>query len=151
MKQGTVDDATEYFYDILSNLCEKWIPHQPIKVKKATHPWMNDGCHEAIHRKNASEDTPLYDAECAACADVLAQAYQKYVEKLKRDIAALKKNDKKWWKLNRELLQKKAKLSSIPSLRDASGNWHMDPKEKADIFASVWNAKNELPPAIAKQ
>ena len=53
----------------------------------------------------------------------------------------LKKNDKSWWRLNRELLNKKSKVSSIPSLRDEHGQWLMDPKKKANEFVRIWNEK----------
>ena len=49
------------------------------------------------------------------------------------------------------MLQKKTKLSSIPSLRDDTGHWHMDSETKANIFASTWDAKNVLPPCITEQ
>ena len=57
----------------------------------------------------------------------------------------LQKNDKSWWRLNKELLHRKSKLSSIPSLKNAEGKWLMDSKLKAEEFAIRWMMKNTLP------
>ena len=76
---------------------------------------------------------------------MLAEEYQSYRADLKKKIASLTKNDKRWWQLNRELLNHKARVSSIPPLRDAEGKWITDSKLKANCFASVWQAKCVLP------
>ena len=43
---------------------------------------------------------------------------QKYVEQLKKKLAKLPKSSKQWRRINRELLNKKSRLTSIPTLRD---------------------------------
>ena len=63
---------------------------------------------------------------------------------LRAKIATLKRGSKQWWSLNRELLNKKAKISSIPPLRDGP-NWLADPKEKANLFAKTFSDKAKLP------
>ena len=63
-------------------------------------------------------------------------------------LASLSRGSKKWWKLNRELLQKKASISSIPPLKYASGQWILESKAKADLFAQTWGAKYQLPAEI---
>ena len=80
----------------------------------------------------------------ASCGKVLTEEYQEYVVKLKERIATLKRGSKQWWKLNRELLDKKAKISSIPPLRDGS-TWLANGKDKADLFAKTFSEKSELP------
>ena len=47
-------------------------------------------------------------------------------------------------KINRELLRRKATLSSIPSLRE-NDQWIIDAKKKADAFARVLKSKANLP------
>ena len=42
------------------------------------------------------------------------------------------------------LLHKKAKLTSLPTLKDG-GKWLTDPKEKANAFARVFASKSKLP------
>ena len=56
----------------------------------------------------------------------------------------MKKGSKEWWRLNRELLQKKTKCSSIPPLRDGEV-WINGSKEKADLFAKNFSEKSKLP------
>ena len=59
------------------------------------------------------------------------------VPHLRREIATLSRGIKQWWKLNRELLNKKAKLTSIPPLRDGD-TWLADAREKANLFARTF-------------
>jgi len=54
---------------------------------------------------------------------------------------------KQWWKLNRQLLNKKAKMSCIPPLREDS-TWISDAKGKADLFARTFAGKAEIPQEI---
>ena len=56
----------------------------------------------------------------------------------------LKKGSKEWWRLNRELLDKKSKCSSIPPLRDQDA-WVNGSKEKANLFAQTFHSKAQLP------
>ena len=70
--------------------------------------------------------------------------YNRYLQKLKERISGLSKGSKQWWRLNRELLERKSRLSSIPPLRDDQ-KWITDSKEKANIFATVFDSKAKLP------
>ena len=79
------------------------------------------------------------------CKKTLAEEYQAYLQELRKKLAALPKGSKRWWKLNRELLQKKAKISSMPPLRDGT-NWLDDAKMKADHLAATMAKKATLPP-----
>ena len=63
---------------------------------------------------------------------------------MKQKIADLKKGSKEWWKLNRELLNRKNKCSSIPPLRQ-DGEWKKSPYEKANTFAQKFQEKCSLP------
>ena len=113
-------------------------------MRKQSHPWLNEKCREAIEKKNEAEDTPSFEDARSSCAQVLAAEYQKHISDLKTKINALPKGSKKWWKLNRQLLEKRSKLSSIPPLKDGT-KWLHDPKEKADLFARTFAKKAELP------
>ena len=59
-------------------------------------------------------------------------------------MAALSRSVKRWWKLNRELLQKRAKVTSISPLRDEAV-WITDSKQKANLFAKTFASKAKLP------
>ena len=82
---------------------------------------------------------------------MLAEAYRTYVQELRAKLVGLSKSDKQWWRINRELLNKKARLSSIPPLRDSEGKWNLDAQGKANLFASTWVGKFKLPPDVEDQ
>ena len=145
LQNSSVDDAVKYFTDLLWYLCLKFIPSETIKVSKRSHPWLNERCKVAIEKKHSLQDTGRSQQATEECAVVLAEEYRKYKEQLKSKISKLGKNDKRWWQLNKELLNHKAKMSSIPPLRDEDGSWITDSKSKANLFASVWQAKCSLP------
>ena len=108
LSQGSVDSACTYFLDSLQSLCKEYIPHSTIEEIKSVHPWLDARCQEAIEKKAAAENSVNYQNEQQACANVLHDAYRNYVDGLKKKIMSLKKSDKRWWKLNRELLQRKS-------------------------------------------
>ena len=137
--------------DYLKTLCEQYIPKQVIVTHAQSHPWLDVHCAKAIQKKAASEGTDSYALEQESCAEVLKQAYAKYLDKLKERISKLSKSDKLWWVLNRELLHKRAKTSSIPPLRTEDGQWHLEAKAKADFFAEAFGTKYTLPVALADQ
>ena len=51
-----------------------------------------------------------------------ATEHVKYIDKLKLQIKDLKRSSKLWWRLSRELLEKKSSNTSVPSLRNADGH-----------------------------
>ena len=143
---GSVDEAANYFIEMLTRMCRQYIPCNAIEEKKQVHPWLDDACYAAIDRKNAAEGSRSFQEEQRRCSATLSQAYAQYREKLKMKIKSLSKSDKRWWQLNRELLQKKARVSAIPPLRTVDGQWHLDSLDKANVFAKCFSAKCALPP-----
>ena len=105
---------------------------------------MNLHCENAIKAKNDADGTPSFDTQRDLCTRVLTEEYQKHLLELKTKIANLKKGSKQWWRLNRELIEKKSKCSSIPPLRDGTA-WVNTSKEKADLFATTFAGKATLP------
>jgi len=55
-------------------------------------------------------------------------------------------SSKQWWKVSRQLLNRKSKASTIPSLKDAAGKWILEPVEKANLLAQTFQSKCVLPP-----
>ena len=127
LKRGTAEDALKYFMELLWLILSKHIPYKALHLKKKSHPWLDARCETAIDRKSTSEGTEAFASEQRECSKVMAEAYQEHVQKLRAKIATLKRGSKQWWSLNRELLNKKAKISSIPPLRDGP-TWLADPK-----------------------
>ena len=147
MKEGSAEDALLYFLDILWTLLTKHIPRKQIQCTRSSHPWLNSRCREAVTHKNNSEGSDNFLSASSQCTQVLFEERQKYVEKLKVKLAALPKGSKQWWRINRELLHRKANISAIPPLKDGTC-WFTDAKAKADVFAKKFASKNELPPEV---
>ena len=78
---------------------------------------------------------------------MLAEERENYVQMIKQQLAKLPRRSKQWWRINRELLNRKAAMSSIPVLK-MEGQWLSDAKEKADAFAQTFVVKGELPAEI---
>ena len=87
----------------------------------------------------------------AQCAECLNDKHKAYVVKLEARLAKLNKYDKQWWRLNHELLTRTAKINSIPPLKDDHGVWHVQGIEKANLLASKFNSKCQLPPEVEDQ
>jgi len=144
MQRDTADAAASFFMEMLwMNLCT-YIPYKQIEIRKKSHPWLNSKCKAAIQAKNVAENTDSFIEARKRCAQVLAQEHQAHIGKVRKKIAKLKKGSKAYWRLNRELLNKKTKCSSIPPLRDGT-KWVNDPKDKADLFAKTFDTKANLP------
>ena len=92
------------------------IPYEEIKYKKKSHLWINEECEESIALKNVVEDTVEYEQRRSECHQGLSGHHKKYLSELTATIVELKKGNKIWWRLNRELLEKKTKSSSSPPL-----------------------------------
>ena len=147
LRQGSAEDALTYFMEMLwLNLCT-YIPYECKTLKKQSHPWLNNRCEEAIREKNASESSEKFKEASKQCAATLTEEYNKHVADLKEQISKLSKGSKKWWSLNRQLLEKKAKISSIPPLKDGE-KWLHDAKEKANLFAKTFSEKSSLPDEV---
>ena len=146
LDEGTAEDAVNYFYDILRMHMKKYIPFRAFQEKKMSHPWINEKCEAAIARKNVCVDQASDDFKIAQieCARILGEEHEKYIEELRIKISGLKKGSKQWWKLNRELLDKRAKTTSMPPLK-ANGVWTTDSKEKANLIANTLKTKAKLP------
>ena len=144
LHSGTAEDAANFFVKILWYSICKFIPYKEVTMKKKSHPWINAACERAIATKNASEGNPSFEEKRRDCTRVLSEEYQKYLVQLKEKIAGLKKGSKEWWKLNRELLHRKTKCSSIPPLRH-DNMWVHESKEKANIFVKNFESKARLP------
>ena len=71
----------------------------------------------------------------------------RYVQELKDKLTSLPKCSKQWWRINRELLNRKSRLTSIPTLRD-DVKWLTHSREKAEAFARTFSSKSELPPEV---
>ena len=147
LQRGTAQDSVNYFLDVPWTLLIKHIPRKVVRNKRSSHPWLNTRCREAIIQKNRAEGTDTFATAQSACDDVLREERSKYVETLKAKMAALPRCSKQWWRINRELLRRKANVATIPPLRDGP-EWLLDAKAKADAFANTFVSKSELAPEV---
>jgi len=141
---GSAEDALEYFLQILWLHLVRYIPRRKIEVVKRSHGWMTETSKAAIRRKNDAEGTDRFATECAKCAATLAAERAKHVHQVKEKMANLPRGKKQWWRINNELMRRKANFSSIPTLK-VDGKWLTDAKEKADALARTFAAKSKLP------
>jgi len=144
LRIGTAQDALNYFMEMLWYSICRFIPLKDIEIRKKSRPWLNSRCEQAISKKNSAEDTADFEVASKECAEVLGQEHQLYVEKLRIKIADLPRGSKQWWRLNRELLLKKAKVSSIPPLKGEDGCLS-NAYDKANLFAKTFSDKAALP------
>ena len=143
---NAVDSFVVSVCDQLSALCSKHIPTKVISVHSGQHPWLDDSCHRAIEAKCAASGTPEFHHLERTCSAVLTVSFRAYQQQLRQSLSSLPKASKEWWKVSRELLNRKSKVSTIASLKDESGMWVLDPKDKANLLARKFQSKCILPP-----
>ena len=114
LARGTAEDSLTYFLEILGLCLQKHIPYRKTLHKKKNHPWLNEQCERAILQKNNAEGTSDFQEMQGRCRRTLADEYQRYLETLRDKISSLKRGSKQWWKLNRQLLNKKPRLEASP-------------------------------------
>jgi len=134
LDKGTAEEALDHFMEALWLLLVKHIPRKKIETRKCTHPWLNDRCRKAVERKNAAEGTATFAQERATCTQIFNEERAKYIQETKAKLASLSKCSKAWWRFNRQLLRRRATISSIPTLRDGT-QWLTEAKQKANVFA----------------
>ena len=116
------DKTSSDFVQRLSALCEAHVPRTSVTTRTSPHPWLDDTCYAAIEAKcNASSiaERARLTQECSA---TLSRAFAQYQEDLRVRIRELPRSSKEWWKLNRELLNRKAKTGTIAPLRSLEGS-----------------------------
>ena len=109
------------------------------------HPWMDETCYAAIEAKCLATGTDEFRVREAECSEVLNAAFLKYQSELRTRILNLSKASKEWWRLNRELLNRRSKHSTIPPLKTSEGRWVLEPREKANLLATTFQSKSKLP------
>ena len=151
LKQGAIDNCLQTFVDFLRHQMHAHIPQSMREMRKTTLPWLNDRCALAIARKHALEGGPEYLEACTKCSQVLCEEKQKHMTKLKNQLETLPKSSKRWWTLNKQLLNRQSSPSFFPPIKNKSGDWCRTAELKANAFVETWSAKNVLPPETFEQ
>ena len=105
----------------LMNLVAKFVPVKTFRETKTGQSWINDKCVAAIRAKVAATGTEHFCEVSNTCSAVIAEEYHNYAKNLREQIAGLPKGSKRWWRLNRELLNKQAAHSQVPNLKRSDG------------------------------
>eukprot|EP00959_Pyramimonas_sp_CCMP1952_P089038 1862967-Pyramimonas_sp.AAC.1 len=111
---------------------------------RSSHPWLTPGCVECIRQKAAAAGSDAFPSAVRACSSALLTAYHAFVERTRRRLKSLRPGSKGWWNISRELMSKVSK-SSCPPLRRESGSWSVAAAEKAELFASSFRSKWNVP------
>ena len=144
---GEFNSTFDRFQDCFMALLETYIPRDTINEVRSNHPWLNDRCKMAIAAKKKAEGSPAHMQAHQSCSEILHEEHREYVRKLRMEIAALSKSDKRWWSLNRELLNRQARMTRLSPLKDDHG-WVTDSKAKVDLLSTKWQEKFVLPTEI---
>ena len=137
--------AARNLTDFILTTAATYIPTRNITDVKKTHPWLTDACKHAISQKQLAEGQPHYDEAQKHADETLTSAYHDYQNKLKTQLTQLPRNSKKWWRINRQLLNNEAPRLNIPPLKENNGTWVHDATTKANLFASTFSSKFTLP------
>ena len=92
-----------------------------------------------------------YDEIAINCKEVLLGERKKYLTHFRATMEKLPKSSKRWWSLNKQLLNKQAAPTLTPPLKNKEGLWCRTPKTKANAFAECWAEKCQLPPEVFEQ
>jgi hypothetical protein len=122
-------------------LAQKYIPKRILFEKKSTHPWVNGRVLHLVQRKKEAEGTVNENEVRDQCSKGILEEYGKYVQRERAQLQKQRSGYKSWWSMSRRLLQKKGQVSSIPALKNSAGQWVLDNKAKADLFATTFSSK----------
>ena len=122
------------------------VPHFMKNECRSNFPWVTDECRHAVSVKHAAEGIASYTEASERCTAVLQRVRAAYLYKLKASMERLSPGSKKWWTLNKQLLNRQAAAASFPPLRDKSNTWCRTAASKANAFVETWSDKCLTPP-----
>ena len=139
------DESVQRFVKFFVQTCESCIPKKQITDAVRDHPWIDDTCMAAIEAKCLATGSAELGERERECNEVLKAAFLNYQTQLRTRILNLPKSSKEWWRLNRELLNRRSKHSTIPPLKTTDGKWILEAERKADLLANTFQSKSRLP------
>ena len=142
------EDSIASFNDICTRIIDKHIPSKVINFRNKDKAWFNDECkrayqekQEAYHlwRSNSTNYTwDNYIRLKAVAQAVYASAEKEYNDSLKDNLLGATQSNK-WWSTLKSALF--GVDMTIPALLKPDGSLTHDPKEKATLFADVFDRK----------
>lgn len=131
----------------------RFIPSSIKKIKDSDRAWFNGDCKIAVDKKKESfliytrnktvDNRQYYVTMCNKCDSVIRQAKTKYDNIIKQKILGANKGSKSFWSFIGSVDRNFIK-SSIPPLKDINGDSVSDPKQKADLFATMFAENSKL-------
>ena len=148
-----VDEAVDYFTDLLLNISKEHIPNREITIRPKDKPWMTSHVKQAIklrdraHKKWVKNKTVTNEMIYKnARHEVNVRKFHAkllHEEKIANKLQNPSTNAKEYWHLTKVLYGTKVK-SGIPSIIDGD-RVYSDAKSKANVFNLHFSEKSKLP------
>ena len=142
------EDSISYLSNIITDIIDRRIPSRVINFRKNDKAWFNNECRrahqekqEAYHlwRRNPSDLTwNSYVRLRAAASRVYASAEKEYNDNTRDNLLGTTQANK-WWSVLKTALF--GNDMTIPPLLKPDGSLTHDPKEKATLFADLFDRK----------
>ena len=151
--EKTADDMAEKWTRKYKDLINKHIPTKDIYISRDDAPWITSKLKKAMKGRNGlyrdakKKDTEAawkkYKEERNKVIDDIREAKKLHIEKTEQKINdAATCNDKLWWKLVKDVLNKQRKANS-PPLEKADG-YATSSEEKANLFNEHFARQSSL-------
>ena len=152
--KGDADRQAEAFTNVLIEKMYEYVPHRIYKVRASDQPWFGHQCRKAADEKikawNRYKRCPtarnklLHRDACKKMEEVQKWAMQRWQEDLKRKLSGRTVGSKGWWQLIKQQ-QGFNDDDMIPPLFGPNGNVAVSGEEKANLLASHFAAKMQVP------
>ena len=138
------DEGAEYLTRVVLQMARECIPEKTISAPKRKHPWLNNEVLELVRGKVEAEGTAKEAEAVRTCSEGVRDAYHKWVAQTREEMLKLPRGSKQWWSKTNCLLSKAQKACSINALKNSSGKWVREARDKADLFAETFASKCKL-------
>ena len=143
---GGADAGAQGLADTIMGVMQATMPRRTFTEKKSSHPWLNRRVLDLVARKQLAEGTVDEATAIRACSAGIMEEFQLHTAGVRKDMRSMQRGCKQWWKKTKELMDQRARVSSIPALKTREGEWVTSAADKANLFAKTFNAKCSLPP-----
>ena len=115
LKAGSASDGAQELTSVILETAKAFIPKRILREHKSTHPWITSRCEGSIEEKNRIEQElqqstssgrheqgeieeleERFKKATERSNEVLGQAYEAYIMKIREEIQTLPNHSKKW-------------------------------------------------------
>ena len=93
---AALDVATASFVKQGASEAKRYIPTRTLRKRNGAHPWLHDGCRNAVLYKQSRAGIKEYQDACEACTLVLRQTHDEYIMKMREELRRVSKESKHW-------------------------------------------------------